>query len=65
MGRHVGAVAAEWAAEHGLACRFFSLNDPPGLHRVFLAGTGFVYTGYERGKGALAWNALRAAGRKG
>ena len=65
MGRHVGAVTAEWAAERGMACRFFSLNDPPGLHRIVLARTEFVFTGYERGKAAFAWNALRAAGRRG
>lgn len=65
VGRHVGAVTAAWAAERGKACRFFSLNDPPGLHRITLAGTEFVFTGYERGKGAFAWNALRAAGRRG
>ena len=65
VGRHVGAVTAEWAAERGEACRFFSLNDPPGLHRITLAGTEFVFTGYDRGKAALAWNVLRAAGRCG
>ena len=65
MGRHVGAVTAEWAAERGEACQFLSVNDPPGQHRIHLAGREFVFTGFARGKSAFAWHALRAAGRSG
>jgi len=63
VGRHVGAVTAEWAAERGESCHFLSLNDPPGQHRIHLAGREFVFTGFGRGKGAFGWVALRAAGQ--
>ncbi len=63
VGRLVGAVTAAWAAERGEACHFLSLNDPPGQHRIHLAGREWIFTGFGRGKSAFARAALRAAGR--
>ena len=63
-GRHVAAVAAKFAAERGLACRFLSLNDPQGLHTVRVGSSEFSVSGYARSKSQFVLAALRAAGRK-
>jgi glycosyltransferase involved in cell wall biosynthesis len=63
-GRHVAAIAAQYAADHGHACRFFSLNDRQGLHPVHVGSREFHVTGHARGKSEFVLAALRAAGRK-
>ena len=61
--RHTAAVTATFAAQHGLPCRFLSLNDPQGLHPLRVAEREFFVSGYARGKPEFALSALRAAGR--
>jgi glycosyltransferase involved in cell wall biosynthesis len=61
VGQHTGAVVAAFAQRHGMAYRFFSLNDPPGLHRIRVAETDFVVSGFERAKLRFAVAALRAS----
>jgi glycosyltransferase involved in cell wall biosynthesis len=63
-GRHVAAVTAKFAADHGMAARFLSLNDPQGLHTVRVGSLEFSVSGYAGSKIQFAWAALRAAGRK-
>ena len=63
-GRHVAAVAAEFAAERGVPCRFLSLNDPQGLHTVRVGSSEFSVSGYARSKSQFVLAAMRAAGRK-
>jgi phosphatidylinositol alpha-1,6-mannosyltransferase len=63
-GRHVAAVAANFAAERGLAYRFLSLNDPQGLHTVRVGAREFQFSGSARDKSGFAVAALRAAGRR-
>jgi phosphatidylinositol alpha-1,6-mannosyltransferase len=63
-GRHVAAVVAEFAAEHGDSCRFLSLNDPQGLHTVCVGPSEFSVSGYARSKSQFVLAAMRAAGRK-
>ena len=63
-GRHVAAVAAKFAAERGLACRFLSLNDPQGLHTVRVGASEFLVSGYAHNKPQFVLAALRAAGRQ-
>jgi glycosyltransferase involved in cell wall biosynthesis len=62
-GRHVAAVAAKFASEHGLASRFLSLNDPRGLHAVRVGSLEFSVSGYAGRKAQFARAAWRAAGR--
>ena len=63
-GRHVAAVASKFAADHGLPCRFLSLNDRQGLHSVHVGSQEFHVTGHAHGKSQFVLAALRAAGRK-
>ncbi len=63
-GRHVAAVTAKFAADHGMTARFLSLNDPQGLHTVRVGPLEFSVSGYAGSKMQFAWAALRAAGRK-
>jgi glycosyltransferase involved in cell wall biosynthesis len=63
-GRHIAAVAAQYAANHGLPCRFLSLNDRQGLHPVHVGSQEFHVTGHARDKSQFVLAALRAAGRK-
>jgi glycosyltransferase involved in cell wall biosynthesis len=62
-GRHVAAVAAQYAADNGLAYRFLSLNDRQGLHSVHLGSQEFHVTGHANDKSQFVLAALRAAGR--
>jgi phosphatidyl-myo-inositol dimannoside synthase len=62
-GRHTAAVAATFAARHGLACRFLSLNDAQGLHTLRVGQSEFSVSGYARGKPEFVLSALRAAAR--
>ncbi len=63
-GRHIAAVAASFAMERGLPCRFLSLNDPQGPHTVRVGEDEFVVSGSARGKTHFVSAALRAAGRQ-
>src|SRR5271166_666968 len=63
-GRHVAAVTAKFASEHGMTTRFLSLNDPQGLHPVRVGSLEFSVSGYAGSKIQFALAALRAAGRK-
>jgi phosphatidylinositol alpha-1,6-mannosyltransferase len=63
-GRHVAAVAAKYAADHGFSCRFLSLSDPQGLHTARVGSLEFSFTGYAGDKASFVFAALRAAGRK-
>ena len=63
-GRHVAAVAAQFASDRGMSARFLSLNDPQGLHTVRVASLEFSVSGYAGSKIQFALAALRAAGRK-
>jgi phosphatidylinositol alpha-1,6-mannosyltransferase len=63
VGRHLAAVMTEFAASRGMECRLLSLNDTPELHRMYVAGREFVFTGSERAKGRFAATAMRAARR--
>ena len=63
-GRHVAAVTAKYAAEHGLSYRFLSLNDPQGLHTLRVGSNEFSFSGHARDKAQFTLAALRAAGRK-
>jgi phosphatidyl-myo-inositol dimannoside synthase len=63
-GRHVAAVAAAYGAEHGIPCRFLSLNDPQGLHTVRVGSNEFSVSGYARSKSQFVLAAMRAAGRR-
>jgi phosphatidylinositol alpha-1,6-mannosyltransferase len=63
-GRHVAAVAAQFAAERGFSNRFLSLNDPQGLHTVRAGPHEFLFSGYARNKLQFGLAALRAAGRQ-
>jgi phosphatidylinositol alpha-1,6-mannosyltransferase len=63
-GRHVAAVAAKFASDRGLSCRFLSLNDPQGLHTKCVGSMEFSFSGHARDKAQFALAALRAAGRK-
>jgi phosphatidyl-myo-inositol dimannoside synthase len=62
-GRHVAAVAAKFAADHGMAARFLSLNDPQGLHTVRVGTLEFSVSGYAASKTQFALAAWKAAGR--
>jgi glycosyltransferase involved in cell wall biosynthesis len=62
--RHVAAVAAKFAAEHGLAYRFLSFTDPQGLHTLRVGPNEFQFSGHARDKSQFALAALRAAGRQ-
>ncbi len=44
-----------------MAYRFFSLNDPPGLHRVCVGEGDFVVSGFRRAKLRFVLAALRAS----
>ena len=63
-GRHVAAVAAKFASDHGFSCRFLSLNDPQGLHTLRVGSSEFSFSGHARDKAQFVLAALRAAGRK-
>ena len=63
-GRHVAAVAAHWAAAHGVSYQFLSLNDSLGLHTVRVGSNEFVVYGHARSKSKFTIAALRAAGRQ-
>lgn len=63
-GRHVAAVALDFGAQRGIACRFLSLNDPQGLHTVRVGSSEFSVSGYARNKLQFVRAAMRAAGRK-
>jgi phosphatidyl-myo-inositol dimannoside synthase len=63
-GRHVAAVATKFAVDHGLPCRFLSLNDRQGLHPVHIGSQEFHVTGHAHDKSQFVLSALRAAGRK-
>ena len=62
-GRHVGAVAAKFASDRGLAARFLSLKDPRGLHNVRVGSLEFSVSGHAGSKIQFIQAALRAAGR--
>jgi|SRR5665213_2775925 len=62
-GRHAAAVTAKFAAEHGMATRFLSLNDPHGLHTVRVGSLEFSVSGYAGSRTQFTGAALRAAGR--
>ena len=62
--RHVAAVTAKFAADHGASCRFLSLNDPQGLHTLRVGSNEFSVTGHARDKLQFGLAAFRAAGRK-
>ena len=61
VGQHAGAVVAAFAQGRGMVYRFFSLNDPPGLHRIRVGETDFVVSGFGRAKLRFALTALRAS----
>jgi phosphatidyl-myo-inositol dimannoside synthase len=63
-GRHVAAVASQFAAQLGIPCRFLSLNDPQGLHLVRMGSSEFSVSGYAHSKSQFVLAAVRAAGRK-
>jgi glycosyltransferase involved in cell wall biosynthesis len=63
-GRHIAAVASQYAADHSLPCRFLSLNDRQGLHPVRVGSQEFHVTGHAHEKSQFVLAALRAAGRK-
>jgi phosphatidylinositol alpha-1,6-mannosyltransferase len=63
-GRHLAAVVSAFGAKRGIPCRFLSLNDPQGLHRVRAGSYEFSVSGFARSKSQFALAALRAAGRK-
>ena len=63
-GRHVAAVTAKFASDHGHSCRFLSLNDPQGLHTVRVGSGEFSFSGHARDKAQFVLASLRAAGRK-
>ena len=63
-GRHIAAVASDFAAQRGISCRFLSLNDPQGLHHVRVGSSEFSVSGYARSKSQFVFAAMRAAGRK-
>src|ERR1700722_1749183 len=63
-GRHVATVAAEFAPERGVPCRFLSLNDPQELHTVRVGASEFSFSGYARSKAQFVFAAMGAAGRK-
>jgi glycosyltransferase involved in cell wall biosynthesis len=63
VGRHLAAVMTEFATSRGMECRLLSLNDPPELHRMSVAGREFVFTGSERAKGRFTATAMRSARR--
>ena len=63
-GRHLALVMSEYAAAKGWECRFLSLNDAQGLHRMRVGDHEFVFTGAARGKGRFLWTALKAARRR-
>jgi phosphatidylinositol alpha-1,6-mannosyltransferase len=62
-GRHVAAVTAKFASDHGMSVRFLSLNDPQGLHIVRVGQLEFSVSGYAGSKFEFIRAALRAAGR--
>lgn len=62
-GRHLAGVMAAFGRERGLECRFLSLNDERGLHRLSVAEQEFVFTGCDRSKLIFGAAALRAAWR--
>jgi phosphatidylinositol alpha-1,6-mannosyltransferase len=62
-GRHVAAVAADFASHRGLAARFLSLNDPQGLHTLRVGSIEFSVSGHAGDKSQFTIAALRAAGR--
>ena len=63
-GRHVAAVTAKLASDHGMTARFLSLNDPQGLRTVHVGSLEFSVSGYAGSKIQFTLAALRAAGRK-
>jgi glycosyltransferase involved in cell wall biosynthesis len=62
-GRHVAAVAAKFACDHGMSVRFLSLNDPQGLHPVRVGKLEFSISGYAGSKFQFIRAALRATAR--
>jgi glycosyltransferase involved in cell wall biosynthesis len=60
-GRHVAAVTAKFAADHGIACNFVSVNDPQGSHAVRAGSIEFAISGHAGGKLAFLRAALRLA----
>ena len=62
-GRHVAAVAAQFAADRGMTARFLSLNDPQGLHTVRVSTLEFSVSGYAASKTQFALAAWKAAAR--
>ena len=60
--RHVAAVAAKFAADHGITPRFLSLNDPQGIHSLRVGDQEFSVSGFARNKIQFARAALQAAG---
>jgi glycosyltransferase involved in cell wall biosynthesis len=62
--RHIAAVASKFAASREISYRFFSLNDPQGLHTVRVGSSEFVITGSDRSKSHFVLSAFRAAGRQ-
>lgn len=60
-GRHVAAVTAKFAAEHGMTAQFLSLNDAAGLHGVQTGILEFAVTGFAGNKIQFALAAVRAA----
>ncbi len=63
VGRHAGAVLAEFAQHLGLGYRFLSLNDPPGLQRIRVGECEFVVSGFRRAKLRFTLAALGASRR--
>jgi phosphatidylinositol alpha-1,6-mannosyltransferase len=64
VSRHVAAVTAKLASDHGMAARFLSLNDAQGLHTVRVGSLEFSVSGYAGSRTQFVLAALRAAGRK-
>jgi len=64
VSRHVAAVTAKFAADHNIAIRFLSMNDPHGLHTVRVGALEFVVSGYAGSKAQFIVAAMRAARRK-
>ena len=60
-GRHTAAVAAMYAAAHGMPYRFLSLNDVRGEHTVQVGTTQFSFAGFAKNKVQFALAAMRAA----
>jgi glycosyltransferase involved in cell wall biosynthesis len=61
--RHVAAVTAKFAADHGITPRFLSLNDPQGIHLLRVGTQEFSVSGYARNKIQFVRAALKAVGK--